>query len=178
MIQAGPLDMRYPCDMIHQILSTEWVRFLGNAAPPADAKKLVPGLHAVVIKRLKECNSARVSAADTEAITPYRASCRTHQPICHHYRFGLQQFTGVYCQGLSTASDMFSDMFSGTSMVQVSSSFAQEAGTNASGILRHVFTLSKPLRVGSERLLCMNAAKCRCRLSQPPIAEKTNLASL
>lgn len=71
MIHAGSLDMRYPCEMVHQVLSTDWVKSLGLSTPHEDAQNLAPGLRAVVISRLRYCISARVSAAaDTEAITP------------------------------------------------------------------------------------------------------------
>ena len=71
MINAGSIDVRYPCNLVHQILSTDWVRFLGLPAPHDDSQNLAPGLKAMVVSRLRACNSARVNAAvDTEAITP------------------------------------------------------------------------------------------------------------
>ena len=71
MIDAGSIDVRYPCNLVHQILSTDWLQFLGFSAPHEDAQNLAPGLGAIVVTRLRECRSARVNAAvDSEAITP------------------------------------------------------------------------------------------------------------
>jgi hypothetical protein len=74
-IQAGSVDMRYPCSMVHRILSTDWGQYWSPSTPHDNAHDnalhLAPGLGALVISRLRNLNSARVSAmADTKAMKP------------------------------------------------------------------------------------------------------------
>lgn len=63
MIQAGSLDVRYPCTTVNQILSSNWVQFPVSWATDEDEQNLIPGLKTCVINSLKEGGSARVSAA-------------------------------------------------------------------------------------------------------------------